>query len=376
MAEAIEGVATAFPAFIGYTEKAAAVGDPVRVASLGQYRAAFGGAGPAGFRLDAAMRAFYANGGDDAFVLSLGPYEMAGTPDPVPLLDGLDRIGRETGPSLLLIPDALRLTRSDYHVVVRAMLAQCAALGDRFAIFDVHGGDDPASRSVAGSAPLIADFRAAIVEQPGRRYGAAYYPWLVAPDGTATPPSAAIAGIYARTDREQGVWKAPANVGPAGAADVTVRYRESDQAALNAPADGVAINAIRFFNELGVRVWGARTLDGNSNDWRYVPVRRLLIFIEQSLRQGLAPLVFELNEPPAWLKARQSAETFMTALWRQGAFQGATPNEAFFVACGLGITMTQDDIDNGRLIIQIGVATVRPAEFVVVNIALLLGGGG
>ena len=374
MVDPIEGVATAFPGFIGYTGKAESPGEPVWVASLAQYRAAFGDAGPDGFRLEAALRAFYANGGDDAFVLSLGTYEAAGPPDPVPLLDGLERIGRETGPTLLLIPDALRLARSDYHVVVRAMLDQCAALGDRMAILDLHGGDEPASRSVAGSAPLIADFRSAVADQPGRRYGAAYYPWLVAPDGTAMPPSAAIAGLYARTDREQGVWKAPANVGPAGASDVTVRYRVEDQAALNTPADGVAINAIRFFNELGVRVWGARTLDGNSNDWRYVPVRRLLIFIEQSVKQGLMALIFQPNEAPTWLEARRLVEVFLTALWRQGALQGATPDKAFYVACGLGTTMTQDDIDNGRLIVEIGVATVRPAEFIVLSLALLLGG--
>ena len=375
MADPIEGVETAFPAFIGYSEKAEDPGEPVWVASLAQYRANFGSApAPAGFRLDAAMRAFYANGGDDAFVLSLGPYAAAGPPDPVPLLDAFERIGRERDPTLLLVPDALRLARGDYHVVVRAMLAQCAELGDRMAIVDLHGGEDPASHSVAGSAPLIADFRAAVADQPGRGYGMAWHPWLAGPDNEVTPPSAAIAGLYARTDREQGVWKTPTNIGPAGATDVTIRYRESDQAELNRPADGVAINALRYFNELGVRVWGARTLDGNSNDWRYVPVRRLLIFIQQSVQQGLLPLLFQPNAPPTWLEARRLVENFLTGLWQQGALQGVTTDKAFYVRCGLGTTMGQHDIDEGRLIVEIGVATVRPAEFIILVLALMLGG--
>jgi phage tail sheath protein FI len=377
MAGPIEGVATAFPAFIGYTGEAEKPGEPVWVASLAQYRAAFGGAAaPPGFRLDAAIRAFYANGGDDAFVLSLGPYAAAGPPDPVPLLDGLERIGNEAGPTLLLAPDALRLARADYHVVVRAVLAQCKALGDRMAIFDLHGGDDPASHSVAGSAPLIADFREAVVDQPGRSYGMAWHPWLVGADGAVTPPSAAIAGIYARTDREQGVWRTPTNIGPATASDVTFRYREPDLDELNRPDDGVAINALRYFNELGVRVWGARTLDGNSNSWRYVPVRRLLIYIQQSVQRGLLELLFEPNAPPTWLEARRLVENFLTALWREGALQGVTTDKAFYVRCGLGTTMGQHDIDEGRLIVEIGVATVRPAEFIVLMLALMLGGGG
>ncbi len=235
------------------------------------------------------------------------------------------------------------------------------------------GGGEPASWSVAGSAPLIADFRAAMAGQPGRSYGAVYHPWLVMPDSPAVPPSGAMAGLYARLDREQGVWKAPTNVAPAGVTDLTVHYLEPEGAALNNPADGVAVNAIRSFPGIGLRVWGGRTLDGNSNDYRYIPVRRLLIFVEQSLKRGLTTSVFEPNGPATWTKARLQAETFLTALWRQGAFQGATSNKAFFVKCDRD-TMSQDDIDQGRLIMQVGVAPVRPAEFVTVNIAKLLGG--
>ena len=371
MADAIEGVATAFPAFIGYSEKAAAFGEPAWVASLAQYRAAFGGAGPAGFRLDTAMRAFYANGGDDALVLSVGPYDADAAPDPAPLLAGLERIGRETGPSLLLIPDALRLERGDYHDVVRAMLAQCAALGDRMAILDLHGGGDPATWSVAGSAPLIGDFRAAVAGQPGLRAAVAYHPWLVGPDRAVTPPSAAMAGLFARIDREQGIMTAPTNIAPVGAAEATFNYREFEIADLVRPESGLSINPIRTLHGIGLRVWGARTLDGNSNDYRYIPVARTLIWLRQSLTLGLAPLVPEPNTVQTWLAARRLAEDFLTLVWRSGLLQGDRPDHAFYVACGLGITMTQDDIDNGRLIVEIGMAPVRPAEFIVIRIAQL-----
>lgn len=368
MATAIPEMATAFPAFIGYSEKAEAFGEPVWIASLAQYRAAFGGAGPAGFHLHDAIRLFYDNGGDDAFVLSVGAYDSAAL-DPASLLAALDRIGREAGPTLLLAPDALRLARADYHDVVRAMIGQCASLKDRFAILDVHGGGDPAAWSVAASAPLLAEFRGALAGLDGLGYGAAYYPWLVSSAGTAMPPSGAVAGIYRQVDHEAGVWKAPANVLLRGdVADVAIRYRDADQAELNAGASGVAINPIRVFSEGGPRLWGARTLDRDNGEFRYVPVRRTAIFIEASLRSGLQTLAFEPNGLPAWAAARRLAEDFLIGLWRKGAFPGSTPREAFYVRCGLGATMTQDDIDNGRLVVEIGMAPLRPAEFLILRI--------
>lgn len=372
MVNAIQGAATAFPAFIGHSERAATPGEPVWVASLAQYEAAFGGAGPDGFRLYEAIRLFYANGGDDALILSVGPYDAA-TSDPAPLLAGLDRIGRDDRPTLLLSPDALRLGRDDYHAVARAMIEQSAALGDRMAILDVHGGGDPAARSVAASTPLIAAFRAGLSGLPQPSYGAAYYPWLLKPSGEAMPPSGAIAGIYAQVDRDRGVWQAPANVPVLGdVAELAVKYDNRDQGDLNQPLDGLAVNAIRFFNGIGNRIWGARTLDGNSGDFRYVPVRRTLIWLEQSIRLGLAPLAAAPNDSATWVAATALVETFLIDLWRRGGIQGATPREAFFVRCGLGSTMTQGDIDNGIMSVSIGIALTRPAEFVIVTIRQMM----
>lgn len=372
MPDAIQSAETAFPAFIGYSEKADPCGEPIWIASLAQYRATFGGAGPRGFRLHEAMRLFYDNGGDDALILSVGPHDSA-TADPAPLLAGLDRIGREAGPNLLLVPDALRLARDDCHDVARFMLGQCAELRDRFAILDIHGGGDPAARSAAGSAPLLAAFRDALADLEALSYGAAYYPWLVSAAGEAMPPSAAVAGIYRQADHDAGIWKAPANIALRGdVPDVAIRYSDADQAKLNAGASGVAINAIRVFSEGGPRLWGARTLDRDNGEFRYVPVRRFAISIEASLRSGLQSLDFEPNGPPTWAAARRLAEDLLIGLWRKGAFPGSTPREAFYVRCGLGATMTQDDLDNGRLIVEIGMAPLRPAEFIIVRITQIL----
>ena len=187
------------------------------------------------------------------------------------------------------------------------------------------------------------------------------------------PPSGAMAGVFARTDSTRGVWKAPANVGIAGLIAPTVEIDASQQEGLNAPLDGKAVNAIRTFRGRGALVWGARTLDGNSNDWRYVPVRRTALYVEQSIRHALAPFAFAPNTARTWVTVVTAIENFLTGLWRQGGLMGSTPRDAFFVACGLGRTMTADDILNGRLNVEVGLAALRPAEFVVLRFAQQMG---
>lgn len=364
--QAIAGVPTSTAAFIGHALEAPRYGRPVEIGSLAEFERKLGGEAP-GFRLYAALRAWFANGGGRAVVVPVGPCDPA-LADPAPLLRGIRRIGRETGPSLLLVPDAVRLSTGDYQKVVRAMLRQCARLRDRFAILDVHGGDSAAARSVTGSAPLLADFRAAVAPLgEAGSWGAAYYPWLLDTNGAAMPPSGAVAGICARMDAERGVWKAPANVALRGdVSDLTVHYSTGSQAALN-PPDGISINAIRTFREQGIRVWGARTLGVHPSDYRYVPVRRLAIYVEQSIRRGLETLVFEPNEPRTWVAARGMIENFLTGLWRQGGLVGNTTPQAFYVAVGLGMTMTAEDVLAGRLIAEVGMAPIRPAEFVILR---------
>ncbi len=182
------------------------------------------------------------------------------------------------------------------------------------------------------------------------------------------PPSGAIAGIYAKTDRDRGVWKAPANVSLASVIAPTVKITNDEQNNLNVDVDGgKSINAIRSFTGKGTLVWGARTLAGNDNEWRYISVRRLFNLIEESIQKATSFVVFESNNAITWLKVRTLIETYLEGLWRQGALAGASQEQAFFVSVGLGQTMTPQDILEGRMIINIGVAAVRPAEFIVLR---------
>jgi phage tail sheath protein FI len=241
--------------------------------------------------------------------------------------------------------------------VESALITHCETLKDRFAILDPRDGLD-----IEG----IQTFR----EPFDTKYAALYYPWLVTRDpstnlDTEVPPSGHLAGIYARTDVERGVHKAPANVVVRGirltdgfAQDITKRHQDL----LNPKG----INALRFFPGLGHRVWGARTLSSDSS-WRYINVRRLLLFLEESIDEGTQWAVFEPNDESLWALVRQTVTNFLTTVWRGGALAGTTADEAFFVACDR-TTMTEDDLANGRLICVIGVAPVFPAEFVIFRI--------
>lgn len=182
------------------------------------------------------------------------------------------------------------------------------------------------------------------------------------------PPSGAIVGVYAKVDDTRGVWKAPANVGLAGVAGPSVKLTNVDQDDLNVDTTaGKSINAIRSFTGKGTLVWGARTLAGNDNEWRYVSVRRLFNMVEESIQKASSQFVFEPNDANTWVKIRSMISNYLTTLWRQGALAGPTPDAAFFVKVGLGETMTAQDILEGRMIIEIGMAAVRPAEFIILK---------
>lgn len=181
-------------------------------------------------------------------------------------------------------------------------------------------------------------------------------------------PSASMAGICARVDRQRGVWKAPANVDVRGVIKPVISVNAEDQGLLNVdPTSGKSINAIRFFQGKGNLVWGARTLAGNDNEWRYIPVRRLYIFVEESVKKATEFVVFEPNDANTWLRVKTMIENFLSNLWRDGALAGSKAEEAFFVRVGLGKTMTPLDILEGRLIVEIGMAAVRPAEFIILK---------
>lgn len=182
------------------------------------------------------------------------------------------------------------------------------------------------------------------------------------------PPSAAIAGVYARVDSARGVWKAPANESLNSVSGPSVQITSEQQSSLNVDTiAGKSINAIRAFTGKGTLVWGARTLAGNDNEWRYVSVRRFFNMVEESCKKSTEPFVFEPNDANTWVKVQGMIENFLTVLWRQGALQGAKPEHAFYVAVGLGKTMTALDILEGRMIVEIGLAVVRPAEFIILQ---------
>jgi uncharacterized protein len=190
----------------------------------------------------------------------------------------------------------------------------------------------------------------------------------IAASASILPPSGAIAGVYARVDNARGVWKAPANESLNSVFGPVVQVTADQQSGLNVdPVAGKSINAIRVFTGKGTLVWGARTLAGNDNEWRYVNVRRFFNMVEESSKKSTEPFVFESNDANTWVKVQGMLENFLTVLWRQGALQGAKPEHAFYVAVGLGKTMTALDILEGRMIVEIGMAAVRPAEFIILQ---------
>ena len=180
------------------------------------------------------------------------------------------------------------------------------------------------------------------------------------------PPSGAIAGVYVSVDRSRGVWKAPANVSLSAVSQPLEQIGDFEQEDLNVDVNGgKSINGIRIFTGRGILVWGARTLAGNDNEWRYVPVRRFFNMVEESVKKSTSWAVFEPNSAPLWTKVRSMIENFLVQKWRDDALAGAAPDEAFFAKVGLGETMTPQDILERRLIVEIGMAVVRPAEFII-----------
>lgn len=187
------------------------------------------------------------------------------------------------------------------------------------------------------------------------------------------PPSGAMAGIYCRVDQAYGASKAPANISLSGVASLTVALSDADQQDLNTPLDGKAVNAIRAFPGFGVLIWGARTLDGNSQDFRYINVRRTLIMLEQSIQAGLLPFALSPNDATTWSSVNSAITVFLNQQWKEGAFQGAGATDAYAVNVGLGSTMTAEDVLNGWMRVTVRVALARPAEFIVMTFQQKMG---
>lgn len=495
---AVPALATAVPAFIGYTPRAeidgvSCYGKPVRIRSFEEFRAWFllpeapvpaapvrqyqprfdlvlqasaasGGLNIAGkhyllqpdprsiYYLYNSLRAFYRNGGAEAWIVAVGGYgPAAGAPPAVSdaalvnphvvldeLLGGLQLLRGQPEPTLYLCPEAILLERVEHSTLMRHMLTQARALGTAVCLFDVRGGDQADAQSYARD---IEEFRAAIGTEDLDR-GVCYFPFigtdlmtedefdyrnlsggdlgalkavLSPPDApnppaallleaamTASPPelsaqqlhhnllaaspaygwilaavreranllpaSAALAGIYAAIDRTQGIWVAPANVGIVGATALPIQLDDLQQAPLNIDLlTGKSINVIRSLNGRGIVVWGDRTLDGNSPDWRFIQVRRTLIYIEQSIKAALQLEAFAPNNASTWAATQSLIENFLNSLWQKGALLGATPADAYAVAIGLGLTMTADDIQQGLMRVNVQLALLHPADFMLLT---------
>ena len=474
----VAGVATAIPAFIGYTEKKTK--NPVqKVTSLLEFQNLFGEGKELTvkngqlkgqeFVLYDSMRLYFDNGGGTCYVASAGTYEEAELEEPTQqqYKDAIAQVAQQAEVTLLVFPDAaMLLDLDDLKAVQEEALAQCVSLVGRFVILDVQQNLSATyatpSEQIDGD---IDTFRNKVSKD--LCYGAAYYPYLktsypkdipfrevlkalgiisaaptddvnpAAPaddvnseaqqekdeepvfdrkqtptqeqireraawiarqdekdpvikmkmnaiiplidkyaetledlkdEASVIPPSGAIAGLYVATDNRVGVWQAPANVGIAGIKDVCVQINDNQQAGMNVdPLSSKSINAIRFFKGKGILVWGSRTLDGGSEEWKYVPVRRLFSYVEQSVKLATDWAVFQPNDANTWVRIKCQISNFLSTLWRDGALAGASADEAFFVEVGKGITMTESDINNGLLRVRIGLAAVRPAEFIILE---------
>lgn len=368
-----------------------------------------------GFKMYYAMQMYFANGGGPCYIVSVGDYGteiLANTVELPKLVTGLDLLAKEDEPTLIVFPDAEALGKTNAHKLYKNALDQAEKLGDRFVIMDVIGGD-------------VNEFRTGVNATTGLKYGAAYHPNLetvlsysfddknvkvstyveTVIDGTVTTlenvdeevefltdlkekystlynqakkaiaakhviltPSSAIAGVYAKVDSTSGVWKAPANVGLSYVVAPIQKISHEAQEGLNVDVlSGKSINAIRSFTGKGTLVWGARTLDGNSNEWRYVSVRRFFNMVEESVKKATERFVFESNDARTWIRVKAMIENYLNQQWMNGALAGSTPEQAYYVSVGLNETMSAQDILEGKMNIEIGMAAVRPAEFIVLR---------
>jgi len=369
---------------------------------------------------------YFSNGGGPCYIVSVGDTESESI-DPDKLEAGLNQLVNEDEPTLIVFPEAIYID-GDHTRVYDAALKQALKLQDRFVIMDVKinkNDDITASAKKFRDATLdLEGLKYGAAYYPYLKSTIDYN--MGSPDSSAIkikyrkildgakpdpeyvdgytlpnnggevktlaelknknsslfekarlaltnlpillPPSPAVAGLYAKVDAERGVWKAPANVSVAGITGPSVPISDEDQKMLNVDENaGKSINAIRHFTGKGTLVWGARTLAGNDNEWRYVPVRRFFNFVEESVKKATFRFVFEPNDANTWVRVRGMIENFLTLQWRAGALQGAKPEDSFFVRVGLGQTMTGVDILEGRMIVEIGMAVVRPAEFIILR---------
>ncbi len=327
--------------------------DPQLITSWEQFKNTFGDFQSGNLTLAHAVYGFFNNGGTRCWVARLTDVSSAAdVTGALQQFKAIDEI------AIVAVPGALDVN------VQTAVLDHCedATLQDRFAILDGQRASAFTPSEIQGSVR-------------NSDYAALYFPWInvydpVSNSNIFAPPSGHMAGIYSRVDNERGVHKAPANVVIRGAVGVESRLSKADQDGLNPPG----INVIRAFDS-NITVWGARTLGGDANtEWKYINVRRLFLFLRESIDEGTQWVVFEPNTPNLWAKIRRNISAFLTNVWRSGALFGTTPQEAFFVKCDAD-TNPPEVRDLGQVVTEIGVAVVKPAEFVIFRISQWAGPG-
>ncbi len=372
----IEAVGTNTVGFLGESSKGP-VNEPILVTNWSQFVKTFGDFDQCSTHLAHGVYGFFNNGGSRCFVVNVGaPVDETGTvtadkkdkpSGKVPDRDGLF-IGRDKGPgqrsglkcfeevdeiAIIAAPGCTSAAIQD------ALLTHCETRKDRFAILD-------SQENISGGVDRLPKPR-------DSKYGAFYFPWIQVYDpdkgNIFVPPSGHIAGVYSRTDSERGVHKAPANEIVRGALGLKYNVSRGEQDLLNPKG----VNAIRNMNG-GIRIWGARTLSSDP-EWRYINVRRLFIMVESSIEQATQWVVFEPNDHRLWKRVERTITSFLTLLWRNGALMGTSPEQSFYVKCD-DETNPPEVIDAGQLVVEIGLAPVKPAEFVIFRIGQMASGGG
>lgn len=380
----IEAVGTNTVGFLGESSKGP-TGEAVLITNWSQFVKTYGDFKECSLHLAHAVYGFFNNGGSRCFVVNVGAPSDAGTSaaasdkkddkakakaapaasggDNAALYIGQDKgPGQRTGMKCFEEIDEIAIVAAPGQTspaVQDALLTHCETRKDRFAILDCP-------ETISGGVDRLPKPR-------DSKYGAYYFPWIEVYDpekgNIFIPPSGHIAGVYSRVDSERGVHKAPANELVRGALGLKYSISRAEQDLLNPKG----INAIRFMSG-GIRIWGARTLSSDPS-WKYINVRRLFIMVESSIERATQWVVFEPNDHRLWKRVTRTISSFLTLLWRNGALMGTSPEQAFYVKCDEE-TNPPEVVDAGQLVVEIGLAPVKPAEFVIFRIGQMASGGG
>lgn len=372
---------------------------------------------PSPYLMYYSLQMFFINGGGPCYIVSVGDYSGGGVIDQSTLKGGLDEVAKVNEVTLILFPDGLNMSSAaNYYALNKEAIDQAKELKDRFVVMDVYmNAELSKDENITEARNLISGATEDL------KYAAVYYPkiytlldYYYRVPGTSTdndelvqvlgkggfafegtlkdlkekdnsyyfmakgaiddievllPASPAVVGKYAEVDNNRGVWKAPANINIDYAIrpDIMVTHKEQESLNVDTTA-GKSINVIRTFVGRGPAIiWGARTLAGNDNEWRYISVRRFFNMVEESTKNATEQFVFEPNDRNTWVRVKSMIENYLTQQWKAGALMGTTTREAFYVKVGLGETMTELDIWEGRMIVEIGMAVVRPAEFIILR---------